>query len=74
MQNQFANPFPMAAVVFPAASKASVISLISCSKFDISEIPLVLSENWSYASIAKLIDKFKSVPNQQWRYHTNQVI
>jgi len=39
-----ANPFPMAAVVFPAASKASVFDLTSSPNSHISAIPPALSE------------------------------
>jgi len=39
-----ANPFPMAAVVFPAASKASVFLLTSPPNSHISAIPPALSE------------------------------
>jgi len=38
-----ANPFPMAAVVFPAASKASVLYLTSSPNPHISAIPPALS-------------------------------
>ena len=39
-----ANPFPTAAVVFPAESRASVISLMEDPNSAISEIPPALSE------------------------------
>jgi hypothetical protein len=39
-----ANPFPTAAVVLPAASKASVLSLTSSPNSAISAIPPALSE------------------------------
>jgi hypothetical protein len=39
-----ANPFPIAAVVFPAASRASVLFLTSSPNYAISAIPPALSE------------------------------
>jgi hypothetical protein len=38
-----ANPLPMAAVVLPAASNASVLSLVSGPNYAISAIPPALS-------------------------------
>lgn len=55
-----ANPLPIAAVVFPAASSASVMSLTSNSA--ISLIPPALSEMGPYASIARLVLRFDSIP------------
>ena len=47
-----ANPFPMAAVVFPTASRVSVRSLTSAGSSAISAIPPALSEIGPYASTA----------------------
>lgn len=57
-----ANPFPMAAVVFPAASKASVLSLTYSPISAISAIPPALSLIGPYPSMAKLKGKFESIP------------
>jgi outer membrane biosynthesis protein TonB len=58
-----ANPFPMAAVVLPAASKASVYSLISGPNSDISAIPPALSEIGPYPSIAREMGRLLSIPS-----------
>ncbi len=47
-----ANPFPIAAVVFPTASSLSVLSLTSAGNSAISAIPPALSEIGPYASTA----------------------
>ena len=56
-----ANPFPIAAVVFPAASKMSVFSL-ACSMSHISAIPPALSEMGPYPSIVRAIESVDSIP------------
>jgi hypothetical protein len=60
-----ANPLPIAAVVFPAASKASVLSLVYSPIYAISAIPPALSEMGPYPSIAKLIGRFESIPKAE---------
>lgn len=57
-----ANPFPIAAVVFPAASKSSVFDLTSSPKLHISAIPPALSETGPQASIANPTAKVESIP------------
>lgn len=57
-----ANPFPIAAVVFPAASKASVLSLTSYPNAHISAIPPALSLTGPYASIANPTANVDNIP------------
>lgn len=57
-----AKPFPIAAVVFPAASSPSVLYLTSAPISAISAIPPALSLIGPYPSIAKLNGKFESIP------------
>ena len=57
-----ANPFPIAAVVFPSSSKESVISLTSSPIPAISAIPPALSATGPYASIAIVIPTVESIP------------
>ena len=57
-----ANPFPIAAVVFPAASSPSVFSLTYAPISAISAIPPALSLIGPYPSIAKLNGKFDNIP------------
>ena len=57
-----ANPFPIAAVVLPAASKPSVRSLTYSPISAISAIPPALSEIGPYPSIAKLNGKLDNIP------------
>lgn len=57
-----ANPFPMAAVVLPAASKASVLYLTCSPSSLISAIPPALSLIGPYASMANEIARFESIP------------
>mmetsp|Transcript_2684 Transcript_2684/g.10309 ORF Transcript_2684/g.10309 Transcript_2684/m.10309 type:complete len:285 (+) Transcript_2684:2172-3026(+) len=57
-----ANPFPVAAVVFPSASKASVRSRTSGGNSDISARPPALSATGPYASVAKVTPKVLSIP------------
>jgi len=57
-----ANHFHTAAVVFHAASKASVSSLTSSGNSLISAIPPALSEIGPYQSIARLIAKLLNIP------------
>mmetsp|Transcript_4160 Transcript_4160/g.10681 ORF Transcript_4160/g.10681 Transcript_4160/m.10681 type:complete len:294 (-) Transcript_4160:1147-2028(-) len=58
-----ANPFPVAAVVLPRASRASVLSLTSSSQSGvISAIPPALSAMGPYASVAKVTPRVESIP------------
>lgn len=57
-----ANPFPIAAVVFPAASSLSVDCLTSGWSPDISAIPPALSATGPYPSIARAIGRHPSIP------------
>lgn len=57
-----ANPLPTAAVVFPAASRASVQSLISLGSPDISAIPPALSEIGPYPSMVRATGRDPSIP------------
>jgi len=57
-----ANPFPMAAVVFPAASKASVLYLTYSPKSAISVNPPALSEIGPYPSIASPTARVDNIP------------
>lgn len=57
-----ANPFPTAAVVFPAASRASVTSLIADGSPLISAIPPALSEIGPYPSIVRATGRDPSIP------------
>lgn len=57
-----ANPFPIAAVTFPAASKLSVLFLVYSGKLHISAIPPALSETGPYPSMANPIHKLDNIP------------
>lgn len=57
-----ANPFPIAAVVFPAASSPSVLSLTYGPIYAISAIPPALSLIGPYPSMAKLKGKLDNMP------------
>lgn len=57
-----ANPLPIAAVVFPAASRISVFSLAVSSSV-ISAIPPALSAIGPYPSIVNPIERVESIPN-----------
>ena len=57
-----ANPFPIAAVVFPSASRLSVISLVSWPSPLISDIPPALSAIGPYASTDIVIPIVASIP------------
>ena len=57
-----ANPLPIAAVVFPTASRVSVISRTFGSWWDISAIPPALSATGPYASTAREIPRVESIP------------
>ncbi len=57
-----ANPFPIAAVVFPAESSASVLVLTCFGSPAISAIPPALSATGPYASTAKVIPRVESIP------------
>lgn len=57
-----ANPFPIAAVVFPAASRPSVLYLTYYPISAISAIPPALSLIGPYPSIARLNGKLDNIP------------
>ena len=57
-----ANPLPIAAVVFPALSSASVRSRTCLGSLAISAKPPALSATGPYASIARLIPRVESIP------------
>ena len=57
-----AKPFPVAAVVFPKESRASVRSRTFGSIPDISAIPPALSAIGPYASVASVIPRVESMP------------
>ena len=57
-----ANPFPIAAVVFPTASRLSVILRTSGGSSAISAIPPALSAMGPYASTASWIPRVPSMP------------
>mmetsp|Transcript_14209 Transcript_14209/g.40301 ORF Transcript_14209/g.40301 Transcript_14209/m.40301 type:complete len:228 (-) Transcript_14209:1626-2309(-) len=57
-----ANPLPVAAVVFPRASRASVLSLTIGSSSAISAIPPALSTTGPYASVARVIPRVANMP------------
>lgn len=57
-----ANPLPMAAVVFPAASRPSVLSLTYSPISAIYAIPPALSEIGPYPSIARLNGRLDNIP------------
>mmetsp|Transcript_18586 Transcript_18586/g.30320 ORF Transcript_18586/g.30320 Transcript_18586/m.30320 type:complete len:211 (-) Transcript_18586:621-1253(-) len=57
-----AKPFPIAAVVFPAASRASVLSRTSSGKPAISAIPPALSQTGPYTSIERQVASVPSIP------------
>ena len=57
-----ANPLPVAAVVFPSASNASVLCRTSGSKCACSAIPPALSATGPYASVARVIPRVDSIP------------
>mmetsp|Transcript_20395 Transcript_20395/g.33832 ORF Transcript_20395/g.33832 Transcript_20395/m.33832 type:complete len:306 (-) Transcript_20395:1298-2215(-) len=58
-----AKPFPMAAVVLPAASRASVLSRTDSGNSDISAIPPALSQTGPYTSIDKQVARVPNIPN-----------
>ncbi len=60
--DEIAYPFPIAAVVLPAASKLSVVSLTWGGKFDIVAIPPALSEIGPYASMDREIVILDKIP------------
>mmetsp|Transcript_16338 Transcript_16338/g.37640 ORF Transcript_16338/g.37640 Transcript_16338/m.37640 type:complete len:201 (+) Transcript_16338:654-1256(+) len=57
-----ANPFPVAAVVLPRASKASVVSRTRSSNSAISAMPPALSAMGPYASVASVTPRVLSMP------------
>jgi hypothetical protein len=57
-----AKPLPIAAVVLPAASRPSVLSLTYSPISAISAIPPALSEIGPYPSMAKLKGKLDNIP------------
>ena len=60
-----ANPLPMAAVVLPAASRASVRSLTYSPNSDISAMPPALSEMGPYPSMARERGRLESIPRAE---------
>lgn len=60
-----ANPFPTAAVVLPAASRASVLLLISYGSPHISAIPPALSEIGPYPSTERATGSDPSIPRAE---------
>merc|ERR1711981_171789 len=60
-----ANPFPTAAVVFPAASRASVLSLMEDGSPLISAIPPALSEIGPYPSMVRATGRDPSIPRAE---------
>mmetsp|Transcript_5806 Transcript_5806/g.19190 ORF Transcript_5806/g.19190 Transcript_5806/m.19190 type:complete len:336 (-) Transcript_5806:574-1581(-) len=58
-----AKPLPIAAVVFPAASRASVFSRTPAGSSAISAIPPALSQMGPYTSIARQVDNVPSIPS-----------
>mmetsp|Transcript_55567 Transcript_55567/g.126327 ORF Transcript_55567/g.126327 Transcript_55567/m.126327 type:complete len:290 (+) Transcript_55567:2-871(+) len=58
-----ANPLPMAAVVLPAASRASVHSRTSSSISDISAMPPALSHTGPYPSMVRPVASVESMPS-----------
>ena len=59
-----ANPLPVAAVVFPRASSASVLSLTSGSSPACSAKPPALSATGPYASVDRVIPSVASIPTE----------
>ena len=57
-----AKPFPIAAVVLPAASRASVKSLMADGSPHISAIPPALSEIGPYPSMVRATGRDPSIP------------
>ena len=60
-----ANPLPIAAVVLPAASRASVLSLTSSPISAISAIPPALSLMGPYPSMARERGKLDNMPRAE---------
>ena len=60
-----AKPFPVAAVVLPSESSASVRSLTSAGKWAISAIPPALSATGPYASVASVIPSVLNIPTAE---------
>mmetsp|Transcript_3243 Transcript_3243/g.10111 ORF Transcript_3243/g.10111 Transcript_3243/m.10111 type:complete len:288 (-) Transcript_3243:1611-2474(-) len=58
-----ANPLPMAAVVLPAASSASVLSRTLSGSSDISAMPPALSQTGPYTSIERHVGRVPSMPS-----------
>lgn len=58
-----AKPFPMAAVVFPAASSTSVRYRATAPASDISTIPPALSAIGPYPSIVSAVVRVQSIPS-----------
>mmetsp|Transcript_40021 Transcript_40021/g.73920 ORF Transcript_40021/g.73920 Transcript_40021/m.73920 type:complete len:324 (+) Transcript_40021:319-1290(+) len=57
-----AKPLPTAAVVLPAASRASVFWRTSAGRPDISAIPPALSQTGPYTSMARQVARLESMP------------
>ena len=58
-----AKPLPIAAVVLPAASSASVLSRTDDGSSTISAMPPALSEMGPYTSMARQVDRVDSMPS-----------
>ena len=57
-----AKPLPVAAVVLPSESSASVLSRTISGSPDISAIPPALSATGPYASVASVMPSVESIP------------
>ena len=57
-----AKPLPVAAVVLPSPSRASVLSLTSSGSPDISALPPALSAIGPKASVARVTPSVESIP------------
>ena len=57
-----AKPFPVAAVVLPSASSASVVSRTDSGSSAISAMPPALSATGPYASVASVTPSVESMP------------
>ncbi len=60
-----ANPLPVAAVVLPSESRASVRFLTSGSWWVISAMPPALSATGPYASVARVMPRVASMPTAE---------
>ena len=69
-----ANPFPVAAVVFPKESNASVLFLTSAGNSAISAIPPALSATGPYASVANVIPNVDNIPTDDKDIPNNPIL